>query len=86
MGKILQSQSVRRNHLQILNEILYVCREPQVKSQVLNEVDVSSRLLQWCFKQLLKQNLVRLHHRKRTYVTTEKGLRYLQLCTEIKKD
>jgi len=86
MGKILQSQSVRRNHLQILNEILYVCREPQVKIHVLNEVDVSSRLLQWCFKQLLKQNLVRLDHRKGTYVTTEKGLRYLQLCTEIKKD
>jgi len=82
----LQSQSVQRNHLQILNEILFVCREPQVKTQVMSEVDISLRLLQWCLKQLLKQNMVRLHHRKQTYVTTEKGLRYLQLCTEIHKD
>ena len=72
--------------MQILNEILYVCREPQVKTQVMSEVDISLRLLQWCLKQLVKQDMVRLHHRKQTYVTTEKGLRYLQLCTEIQKD
>jgi predicted transcriptional regulator len=72
--------------LQIINEILYVCREPQVKTEVLNEVDISLRLLQWCLKQLMKQNFVRLHHRKQTYVTTDKGLRYLQLCTAIQKD
>jgi len=72
--------------LQIINEILYVCRKPQVKTQVLNEVDISLRLLQWCLEQLMKQNLVRLHHRKQTYVTTDKGLRYLQLCMEIQKD
>ena len=72
--------------MQILNEILYVCREPQVKTQVMSEVDISLRLLQWCLKQLVKQDMFRLHHRKQTYVTTEKGLRYLQLCTEIQKD
>ena len=82
----MQSQSVQRNHLQVLNEILHVCREPQGKIEVMREVDISFRLLHWCFKQLLKQNLVRFHHRKKTYVITEKGLRYLQLCTEVQTD
>ncbi len=80
------SQSVQRNHLQILNAILFVCREPQGKTKLMNEVEISLRLLQWCLKQLMKQNMVRVHHRKQTYVTTGKGLRYLQLCTEVSKD
>lgn len=83
IGKILQSQGVQRNHLQVINEILFVCREPMVRTQVMREVDVSLRLLQFCLKHLMKQNMVRFYHRKKTYITTEKGLRYLELMTGL---
>ena len=73
----------QRSHLQVLSEILNVCREPKFKVQILEETGLSLRHLEFCLKYLLKQNLVKLHYRKRTYVTTEEGLRYLRLCTEI---
>jgi predicted transcriptional regulator len=69
--------------LQVVSEILDVCREPKSKVQILEETGLSLRHLQFCFKYLLKQNLVKPHYRKRTYVTTEEGLRYLRLCKEI---
>ena len=83
-GKLLHSQTVKRNHLQILTEILSVCREPQVISHVMHETDTSLKKLQFCFKELMKQGMVVFHHRKRTYVTTEKGLRYLQVWANLK--
>ena len=84
--KILHSEGVHRNHLQLLNEILFVCREPMIRIEVMREVDVSLRVFEFCLKYLMKQDLVRFHRRKKTYVTTEKGLRYLHLCTGIQKD
>ena len=80
----MQSLTINgRSHLQVVSEILNVCREPKFKAQILEETGLSMRHLHFCLKYLLKQNLVKLHYRKRTYVTTEEGLRYLRLCTEI---
>jgi predicted transcriptional regulator len=75
----LRSLSVnRRSHLQVVSEILDVCRKPQTKVRILEETGLSMRHLGFCLKYLLKQNLVKLHHRKKTYVTTEEGLRVQQ--------
>ena len=64
--------------MQVVSEILDVCREPKSKVQILEETGFSMRHLHFCLKHLLKQNLVKLHHRKKTYVTTEEGLRVQQ--------
>jgi predicted transcriptional regulator len=74
----LQSSNTQLSHLQVLIGILDVCREPQSKVQILEETGVSMRHLGFCLKYLLKQDLVKLHHIKKTYVTTEKGLRIRQ--------
>ena len=79
----MKSQSVRRNQLQDIVEILDVCMKPQSRVQILEETGFSMRHLHFCLKHLLKQNLVRFHHRKKTYVITGKGLRYLQLFAEV---
>jgi len=79
----LQSRSVRSNHLQDFTEILDVCMLPRTKFQILEETGMSMRHLHFCLKYLLKQRLVRYHYRKGTYVTTGKGLRYLQLFAEV---
>ena len=78
-GMFLQSQIIQRNHLQLLAEILDACTEPQVKTQVMHETGISLRQFQYCLKQLMKQRMLEMHHRKKTYATTEKGKRYLQL-------
>jgi predicted transcriptional regulator len=62
----------------VVSEILDVCREPKSKVQILEETGLSLRHLEFCFKYLLKQNMVKLHHRKKTYETTEEGLRIQQ--------
>jgi predicted transcriptional regulator len=74
----LGSLNTERNDLQVFSEILYVCREPQTRIQILQETGLSLRRFEFCLKYLLKQNLVRFHHRKRTYVTTKEGLRVQQ--------
>jgi predicted transcriptional regulator len=74
----LGSLNTERNDLQVFSEILYVCREPQNRIQILQETGLSLRRLNFCLKYLLKQKMVRLHHRKRTYVTTQEGLKIQQ--------
>ena len=76
-------QSIKRSHLQVIAEILNVCRQPQVETAVLFEANISDRLFRHCLKQLLNQNMLELHGRKKTYSTTSKGLRYLQLLHAI---
>jgi len=80
----LQSQGVRRGHLYGIVEILGVCRQPQSRVQILEGTGVSMRYLHFCLKHLLKQNLVKFHHKKKTYVATGKGLSYLQLFAETR--
>ena len=74
----MRSSDTEWNDLQVFSEILYVCREPHTRIQILEETGLSMRRLNFCLKYLLKQNLVRYHYRKGTYVTTEAGLRLLQ--------
>ena len=81
-GKVLQSQSVQRTYLQIVAEILDACTEPQSVTQILGKTGVSLRKLGFCLRELMKQDMISFHHRKRTYTTTRKGLRYLQVWKE----
>jgi predicted transcriptional regulator len=62
-------------------EILDVCREPKAKTQIMHEAGITLKKLQYCLKQLMKQNMIQFNHRKKTYTTTKKGLRHLQLLT-----
>ena len=73
--KTLKSLNAHRNDLQEFIEILDVCRVPRTQLQVIQETGMSMRHLHFCLKYLLKQDLVRYHRRKRTYVTTKEGLR-----------
>ena len=68
----------KRSHLQVVSEILDVCRVPKTKVQMLEETGLSMRHLHFCLKYLLKQNMVKLHHRKKTYTTTQEGARIQQ--------
>jgi predicted transcriptional regulator len=74
----LRSLNARGGHLRDFTEILDVCMLPRTKFQILEETGMSLRHLHFCLKFLLKQSLVKYHYRKRTYVTTDAGLRLQQ--------
>ncbi len=82
----MQFQGIQRNHLQILQEILDACKEPKARTQLISETGVTMKKLQFCLRQLMKQNMVKFHHRRKTYLTTEKGLRYLQMHKKLEKN
>jgi predicted transcriptional regulator len=79
------SQSFQRSHLQLLEEILSLCSEPKVKTQIMHETGITLKKLQYCLKQLLGQNMIEFHHRKKTYTTTQTGARHLQLLTGLRE-
>jgi len=83
---VLQSEGMQRSYLQVLEEILFACREPKARIQLISETGVSMRKLHFYLKDLLKQDFVKFHRRKRTYVTTEKGLKFLQLHRRLEGD
>ena len=76
--KTLRSLNAHGGHLQDFTAILDVCMIPITKFQIIQDTGMSMRHLHFCLKYLLKQNMVRYHYRKKTYVTTDKGLRVLQ--------
>ena len=77
--KALRSLDAHGSYLQDFTEILDVCMIPITKFQIIQETGMSMRHLHFCLKYLLKQHLVRYHYRKKTYETTDKGLRIKQL-------
>ena len=79
MGETLQSPNTQQSYLQVLVGILDLCREPQNRTQLICLTGISLRRLHFYLKLLVKQKLVKFHRRKRTYVTTEKGLRFLRM-------
>jgi predicted transcriptional regulator len=76
--KALRSLNARGGHLQDFTEILDACLIPRTKFEIIQDTGMSMRHVHFCLKYLLKQNLVKYHYRKRTYVITEEGLRIQQ--------
>lgn len=83
---VLQSEGMQRNYLQVLEEILDACRKPKARTQLIDETGVTMRKLHFYFKDLLEQDFIKFHHRKKTYVNTEKGLKFLHMGKGFQDD
>ena len=80
----MQLFNSKRDRLQIFAEILEQCKQPQVKTHVMRETNLSYVTLQDCISQLKKWHLVEVtHHIRIRYRTTDKGLRFLNKWTEL---
>jgi predicted transcriptional regulator len=75
----------RRSHLQNFFEILDLCRKPQVKTRIMYRANLSYRSLQHYLTHLQKYELLERHHSEETYLTTEKGLKFLQRLAELQQ-
>jgi predicted transcriptional regulator len=83
--EILESFRSKRSRLQILAEILETCRKPQAKSRIMYKNNLSYNLLQDCLTELQKKKLIKVHHSKEEYSTTEKGQKFFQKWTELQQ-
>ncbi len=74
----------RRNHLQVLSDILELCRMPQAKTCILRSTNTSFKLLEMYLLQLRTSGLLELQEKTTKYITTEEGQRFIQEWVNLK--
>ena len=73
----------RRTHLAIMAEILSFCRKPQLKTRVMYHSNLSWKLSQEYLLMLESKELLQVHHSPIKYVTTQKGLEFVEKWSQL---
>lgn len=73
----------KRNSLEIMTEILVLCKQPQTKTRVMYRTNLSWRMLQKYLSQLQSRGLLEVHHSLTKYATTQKGLKFVEKWREL---
>lgn len=76
---------VNRARLEIMAEMLSSCKQPRLKTQVMYGTNLSWKLLQKYLSILQLRGFLRVHHSPIKYVTTQKGLDFLEVWRELKE-
>ncbi len=72
-----------RTSLEIIAEILSLCRSSQVKTRLLYQANLSWGMLNQYLNQMQSLGLLEIHHSPRKYLTTKKGRNFLEKWKEI---
>ncbi len=75
----------KRNRLEIMAEILSLCKQPQTKTKVMYGTNLSYKMLQKYLSQLQSRGLLEVHHSLTKYMTTQKGLDFLEKWRELEE-
>jgi predicted transcriptional regulator len=76
----------RRNHLQVLCDILQLCvRGPQAKTYILRNTNTSFKLLELYLLQLQASNLLTYQYKERKYYTTDEGRLFIEMWQRIRR-
>ncbi len=75
----------KRVGLEIMAEILEMCKKPQPKTRVMHKTGVSYKTLQNYLSQLLSLEFLEVHHSRTTYLTTERVLGFLRQWNGLKE-
>jgi predicted transcriptional regulator len=78
------SDKTKRNQVEIIAEILKLCRKPTAKTQIMHKINMSYRGVQKFIKQLLKLELLSLENDMK-YVITEKGSEFIVKYEELEE-
>jgi len=76
---------VKRDRLEIMAEILGLCLEPRTKTHVMYGTNLSWKMLQYYLSELQSRGLLEVHSNSTRYVTTERGLDFLEKWKELKE-
>lgn len=75
------NKAVKRSRMEILAEILFCCNQQKAKTKIMYQANLNYTQLQTQLKFLSAQGM--LSKKSGKYATTEKGLRFLGLYTEL---
>jgi len=75
----------RRTDLEIVAEILALCLKPQCKTRVMQRSNLSWKLADEYLSSLQKRGLLNVHHSTIRYVTSPKGLAFLEKWAKLKE-
>ncbi|MCW4053014.1 MAG: winged helix-turn-helix domain-containing protein [Candidatus Bathyarchaeota archaeon] len=73
----------KRNSLEIMTEILVLCKKPKTKTRVMYRTNLSWRMLHKYLSQLQSRGLLEAHHSLPQYATTQKGLKFVEKWREL---
>jgi predicted transcriptional regulator len=73
----------KRIGLEIMAEILILCKQPQTKTRVMYRTNLSWRMLQKYLSQLQSRELLEIHHSLTKCTTTRKGLKFVEKWREL---
>ena len=74
-----------RTKTEILAQILEIAKENSVtKTRIAYDCFLSYDFLSKCLSALVKYGFLRLNKETRTYMTTEQGFHYLELCRTLR--
>ena len=76
---------VKRDRLEIMAEILGLCSEPKTKTHVMYGTNLSWKMLQHYLSELQSRELLEVHNNSNRYVTTKRGLNFLDKWKELKE-
>lgn len=76
---------VKRDRLEIMAEILGLCLKPRTKTHVMYGTNLSWKMLQHYLSELQSLELLEDHNNSTRYVTTKRGLDFLEKWKELKK-
>jgi predicted transcriptional regulator len=69
--------------IQIMADILSLCRQPQTKTQLMSKTSLSSRMLHVYLSQLQSKRLLEVHHSSTKYATTPEGFEFSERYAEV---
>ncbi|UCE44022.1 MAG: hypothetical protein JSV57_00555 [Candidatus Bathyarchaeota archaeon] len=75
----------KRSSLEIIAQILSLCKEPQIKTRVMYGTNLSWRMIEKYLPLLQSTGLLEVHHSPAKYVITPKGLEFLKRWKELTK-
>lgn len=77
---------MRRSRLDILYQILLLCREPQQKTWIMFKCNLNHELLHKCLNFLVSNNLLKIssENDKKYYRTTEHGEKFISEYEKLK--
>ena len=77
-GKLVSDFKTIRARLEVLAEILVLCRKPTAKTRIMYKTNMSYLGVQKSIRQLRELELLGLDDNSAKYVTTEKGLEFIR--------
>lgn len=75
----------RRTDLEIVAEILALCVQPQCKTRVMQRSNLSWKLANEYLSNLQERGLLNVHHSAIRYITSRKGLAFLEKWADLEE-